>query len=312
MLAPNSSRREHPLSAAPDPVRIFDRTLLARRRARVAASAASHDFLLARVADDLAERLSIVRRTFPLAANIGAHHGLVSQRISGIAGVQRIVDVDGTAELLTGAPGSRVVADDEALPFADASLDLVVSGLSLQLVNDLPGALVQIRRALKPDGLLLASLLGGATMHELREAWLAAEAEISGGASPRVAPFADVRDMGALLQRAGFALPVVDSDTVTVTYANPLALMREVKAMGASNMLTARRRTPVTRGLLLRGAEIYAERFAGADGRVPATFEILTLTAWAPDASQPQPLRPGSAKARLADALGVNERKLKE
>ena len=237
MVAPNSSRREHPLSAAPDPVRIFDRALLARRRARVAASAASHDFLLARVADDLAERLSIVRRTFPLAANIGAHHGLVSQRISGIAGVQRIVDVDGTAELLTGAPGWRVVADDEALPFADASLDLVVSGLSLQLVNDLPGALVQIRRALKPDGLLLASLLGGATMHELREAWLAAEAEISGGASPRVAPFADVRDMGALLQRAGFALPVVDSDTVTVTYANPLALMREVKAMGASNML---------------------------------------------------------------------------
>jgi SAM-dependent methyltransferase len=312
MVAPNSSRREHPLSAAPDPVRIFDRALLAQRRARVAASAASHDFLLARVGDDLAERLSIVRRTFPLAANIGAHHGLVSQRISGIAGVQCIVDVDGTAELLTGAPGWRVVADDEALPFADASLDLVVSGLSLQLVNDLPGALVQIRRALKPDGLLLASLLGGATMHELREAWLAAEAEISGGASPRVAPFADVRDLGALLQRAGFALPVVDSDTVTVTYANPLALMREVKAMGASNMLMARRRTPVTRGLLLRAAEIYAERFAGADGRVPATFEILTLTAWAPDASQPQPLRPGSAKARLADALGVSERKLKE
>jgi SAM-dependent methyltransferase len=312
MVAPNSSRREHPLSAAPDPVRLFDRALLARRRARVAASAASHEFLLARVADDLAERLSIVRRTFPLAANIGAHHGLVSQRISGIAGVERIVDVDGTAELLTGAPGWRVVADDEALPFADASLDLVVSALSLQLVNDLPGALVQIRRALKPDGLLLASLLGGATLHELREAWLAAEAEVSGGASPRVAPFADVRDMGALLQRAGFALPVVDSDTVTVTYANPLALMREVKAMGASNMLMARRRTPVTRGLLLRAAEIYAERFAGADGRVPATFEILTLTAWAPDASQPQPLRPGSAKTRLADALGVSERKLKE
>ena len=200
----------------------------------------------------------------------------------------------------------RVVADEEALPFADASLDLVVSGLSLQLVNDLPGALVQIRRALKPDGLLLASLLGGATLQELREAWLAAEAEISGGASPRVAPFADVRDMGALLQRAGFALPVVDSETVTVTYANPLALMQEIKAMGASNMLLARRRTPVTRGLLLRAAEIYAERFAGADGRVPATFEILTLTAWAPDESQPKPLRPGSAQTRLADALGVS------
>ena len=296
----------------PDPVRIFDRALLARRRGRVAGAAADHDFLLARVADDLAERLAIVRRRFPLAANIGAHHGLVSRGIRGLAGIERIIDVDATARLLRDASGLRVVADEEALPFADASLDLVVSGLSLQLVNDLPGALVQIRRALKPDGLLLASLLGGATLKELREAWIAAEAEISGGASPRVAPFADVRDMGILLQRAGFALPVVDSETVTVNYANPLALMREIKAMGASNMLLARRRTPVTRDLLLRAAEIYAERFAGTDGRVPGTFEILTLTAWAPDESQPKPLRPGSAQTRLADALGVTERKLRE
>jgi SAM-dependent methyltransferase len=314
MVAPNPSRREHRfLSAATDPVRLFDRALLARRRARVAASAAQHDFLLARVADDLAERLAIVRRSFPLAANLGAHHGLVSQAIQGIAGVERVIDVDATAAaLLRSRTNLRVVAEDDALPFADASLDLVVSGLSLQLVNDLPGALVQIRRALKPDGLLLASLLGGATLKELRDAWLAAEAEISGGASPRVAPFADVRDMGALLQRAGLALPVVDSETVTVTYANPLALMQEIKAMGASNMLIARRRTPVTRALLLRAAEIYAARFAGPDGRVPATFEILTLTAWAPDESQPKPLRPGSAQTRLADALGVSERKLKE
>jgi SAM-dependent methyltransferase len=296
----------------PDPVRIFDRTLLARRRGRVAGAAADHDFLLARVADDLAERLAIVRRSFPLAANIGAHHGLVSRGIRGLAGIERIIDVDATACLLRGASGLRVVADEEALPFAAASLDLVVSGLSLQLVNDLPGALVQTRRALKPDGLLLASLLGGATLKELREAWIAAEAEISGGASPRVAPFADVRDMGILLQRAGFALPVVDSETVSVTYPNPLALMHEIKAMGASNMLVARRRAPVTRGLLLRAAEIYAERFTGADGRVRATFEILTLTAWAPHESQPKPLRPGSAQSRLADALGVAERKLPE
>jgi NADH dehydrogenase [ubiquinone] 1 alpha subcomplex assembly factor 5 len=314
MVAPNPRRREHlVLSAATDPVRLFDRALLARRRARVSASATQHDFLLARVADDLAERLAIVRRSFPLAVNLGAHHGLVSQAIQGIAGVERVIDVDATAAaLLRGPARLRVVAEEDALPFAEASLDLVVSGLSLQLVNDLPGALVQIRRALKPDGLLLASLLGGATLKELREAWLAAEAEISGGASPRVAPFADVRDMGALLQRAGFALPVVDSETVTVTYANPLALMQEIKAMGGSNMLVARRRTPVKRSLLLRAAEIYAERFAGPDGRVPATFEILTLTAWAPDESQPKPLRPGSAQTRLADALGVSERKLKE
>lgn len=291
------------------PPRIFDRALLARRRERAAAGAGDHDFLLARVADDIAERLTFIKRTFPLAANIGAHHGLLSQRVRGVAGIERIVDVERCLRLL-GHEGLRVVADEEALPFADASLDLVVSGLSLQLVNDLPGTLVQIRRALKPDGLLLASLLGGATLKELREAWIAAESEVSGGASPRVAPFADVRDLGTLSQRAGFALPVVDSETVTVNYASPLALMRELKAMGASNMLAARRRTPVTRRLFVRAAEIYAEHFAAGDGRVPATFEILTLTAWAPHESQPKPLRPGSAQARLADALGVEERKV--
>jgi SAM-dependent methyltransferase len=296
----------------PGPIRIFDRALLARRRRRAASLATHHDFLLRRVADDLAERLAIVRRSFPLAANIGAHHGVVSRAIRGVAGVETIIELDAAVELLREAPGLRVVADEEALPFADASLGLVVSGLSLQLVNDLPGALVQIRRALRPDGLLLASLLGGGTLRELREAWIVAEAEISGGASPRIAPFADVRDMGTLLQRAGFALPVVDSETLTVTYADPLALMQELKAMGASNMLDARRRAPVTRGLMLRAAEIYAARFAAGGGRVPATFEILTLTAWAPDESQPKPLRPGSAQTRLADALGVNERKLKE
>jgi len=295
----------------PDPIRIFDRALLARRRRRAADLATQHDFLLRRVGDDLAERLAIVRRSFPLAANIGAHHGVVSRAIRGVAGVETIIELDAAIELLREAPGLRVVADEEALPFADASLDLVVSGLSLQSVNDLPGTLLQIRRALRPDGLLLASLLGGGTLKELREAWIAAEAEISGGASPRIAPFADVRDMGTLLQRAGFALPVVDSETLTVTYADPLALMQELKAMGASNMLAARRRAPVTRGLMLRAAEIYAERFAATGGRVPATFEILTLTAWAPDESQPKPLRPGSAQTRLADALGVNERKLK-
>jgi SAM-dependent methyltransferase len=295
----------------PEPPRIFDRDLLIRRRDRAAAEAAKHDFLLARVADDLAERLTCIKRTFPLAANIGAHHGLVTQKVRFIAGIERVIDVERSLRLL-GGEGLRVVADEEALPFADGALDLVMSGLSLQLVNDLPGALLQIRRALKPDGLLLAALLGGATLKELREAWIAAEVDVSGGASPRVAPFADVRDMGALLQRAGFALPVVDSETLTVTYASPLALLQDIKALGTSNMLVARRRTPVTRGLLLRAAEIYAERHATPDGRVPATFEILTLTAWAPHESQPKPLRPGSAQARLADALGVVERKVSD
>lgn len=295
-----------------DPSRPFDRALLARRRARVSATAAAHDFLLERVAGDLAERLQIVRRRFPLAVNLGAHHGVLSDRISGIAGIEDIVDVDSVAALLRDAGRLRVVADEEALPFGNASIDLVVSALSLQLVNDLPGTLLQVRQALRPDGLLLAALLGGATLRELREAFLVAEAEISGGVAPRVAPFADVRELGGLLQRAGFALPVVDSETLTVTYSDPLALMREVKAMGASNMLAARRRVPMSRGLLQRAAEVYADRFGGAGGRVRATFEILTLTAWAPDASQPRPLRPGSAEGRLADALGVPEHKLKD
>lgn len=291
---------------------VFDRALVAWRRQRAARSAAEHAFLLDRVAEDFAERLSIVRRRFPTVLDLGAANGAVGRAITGIAGVELVISTDLSPGLIGQNSGRlRVVADEEALPFRDASLDLVVSGLSLQLVNDLPGALVQIRRAMKPDGLLLAALLGGATLHELREAWLLAEAEIEGGASPRVAPFADVRELGGLLQRAGFALPVVDSDVVRVAYATPLDLMRDLKAMGGSNALHERRRRPVRRATLLRAAEIYAERFSRADGRVEATFEIVTLTAWVPHESQQQPLRPGSAKVRLADALGVQEQALK-
>jgi SAM-dependent methyltransferase len=258
--------------------------------------------LLARVADDFAERLQIVRGEFPRAASIGSYHGLLSRRLRQLPNIGRMIDVE-PSQALTLAEGLKVAAEDDALPFAGGSLDLVVSGLSLQLVNDLPGALIQINRALKPDGLLLAAILGGETLRELREAWLLAEAEVLGGASPRVAPFADVRELGGLLQRAGFALPVADSDVIGVTYASPLDLMREIKAMGASNMLTERRRTPVSRGLLFRAAEIYQDRFGLADGRVPATFEIVTLTGWAPHENQQKPLRPGSAQMRLSDAL---------
>ncbi len=293
-----------------DPKPLFDSALLTHRRNRAAAQAGSHDFLLARVADDFAERLAIVQRTFPLVADLGSHHGLLGRRIAALPNVGQVVSLDAAERLLTAAPPPRVLGHLEALPFADGAFDLVVSGLALQLVDDLPGTLVQIRRILKPDGLLLAALLGGQTLRELREAWLLAEDQTLGGVSPRVAPFADVRDLGGLLQRAGFALPVVDSDVVTVTYRDPLALMGDIKGMGGSNMLADRRRTPATRGLLRRAAEIYGERFARADGRIPATFEILTLTAWGPDESQPKPLKPGSATARLADALGVKERKL--
>jgi SAM-dependent methyltransferase len=290
--------------------RIFDRRLLVRRRDRVAAGAAQHDFLLGRVADDLTERLTAVNRRFPIVANVGAYHGLLGRRIRKIPGVEIVTDVEGAGRLLAQCDGPRVQADEEALPIADQSLDLVVSGLALQLVNDLPGTLVQIRRALKPDGLMLAALLGGATLAELRTAFLVAEEELEGGASPRVAPFADVRDLGALLQRAGFALPVADSDTVTVIYGDPLALMLELRAMGASNALADRRRRPLRRATLARAVEVYRERFGLADGRVPATFEIITLTGWAPHPSQPKPLRPGSATTRLADALGSDRQDL--
>jgi NADH dehydrogenase [ubiquinone] 1 alpha subcomplex assembly factor 5 len=290
-----------------EPPKIFDRRLLRARRGRVAPGAAKHDFLLQRVASDLEERLLIIRRDFPLALNLGAHHGVLTRRLEALEQIGTVITAESAPEFLSGAQGKTLLADEEALPFADASLDLVASGLALQTVNDLPGTLLQIRRALKPDGLFLGALLGGATLTELRQAWLQAESEIAGGASPRVAPFADVRDLGGLLQRAGFALPVVDADTVSVSYASPLALMAEVKAMGASNVLAERRRVPVTRRLLLRAAELYAEQSSLPGGRIHATFEILTLTAWVPHESQPKPLQPGSAKTRLADALGVKE-----
>ncbi|MEQ1651418.1 MAG: methyltransferase domain-containing protein [Hyphomicrobium sp.] len=286
---------------------IFDRDLLRQRRNRHAGTAAAHDFLLTRVAEDFADRLSIVRRDFPFAVNIGAYHGAVSRYLRNNARIGTMADSESAPGLLAQCDGPRILTDDEALPFAEASLDLAVSALSLQLVNDVPGVLAQMRRALKPDGLLLAAVLGGETLKELREAWLAAESEVTGGASPRIAPFADVREFGALLQRAGFALPVADSDVVRVTYETPFALMRELQRMGASNMLVERRRVPVTRRLLMRAGEIYSERFALPDGRIPATFEIITLTAWVPHESQQKPLKPGTAKMRLSEALGVTE-----
>jgi SAM-dependent methyltransferase len=284
---------------------IFDRSLLRRRRLRALGSAPV-DFLLDHVAQELVERLLVVKRSFGLAADIGTP-GNELRTLMRSQGVARdIIAVDALAPHL-GYEGLYVAADEEALPFADASLDLVVSALSLQFANDLPGTLAQIRRALKPDGLFLAALLGGETLTELRQSFAAAEAELDGGLSPRVAPFADLRDLGALLQRAGLALPVADSDRLTVRYATPFDLMRDLRGMGATNALAERRRTPLKRATLLRMAEIYAERFSDPDGRLRASFEIVWLSGWAPHESQQQPLRPGSAKARLADALKTIE-----
>jgi NADH dehydrogenase [ubiquinone] 1 alpha subcomplex assembly factor 5 len=208
---------------------------------------------------------------------------------------------------LAGSSGWRVAADPELIPFADMSFDLVVSNLVLHWVGDLPGALIQLRRVLRPDGLFLAAMLGGATLAELRTVLIEAELAETGGASPRVSPFAELGDAASLLQRAGFAMPVADTERVTVSYPDALALMRDLRAMGETNALSARPRTPPGRHLLARAAALYAERFALADGRIPATFEILFLTGWAPHPSQPKQLAPGSAARRLAEALGASE-----
>jgi len=292
----------------------FDRRLVSHRRARALHEAARGGrdamFLLDRVADDLVERLAVVRRTFATVLVSGAYTGLVGRRLRAALPGALVVEAELSEPMARRCDGPAFVGDEEALAVRDGSLDLIVSALSLQMVNDLPGALAQMRRALKPDGLLLAALLGGRTLAELREALLAAESEITGGAAPRVAPVTDVRDLGALLQRAGFALPVADSDVVTVTYASPLALFADLRAMAATSVLVDRPRRPLRRDVLMRALQLYAERFALPDGRVPATFEILTMTGWVPHESQQKPLQPGSATARLAEALGTTEGKI--
>jgi SAM-dependent methyltransferase len=258
---------------------IFDRRLLGARRARAVALGAS-TFLLDRVAQDLAERLDVVVRRFERALDLGTPTDAVRRSLAGRVGC--VIAANADAALARERPGQElaVAADEEALPFRDASLDLVVSGLALQFVNDLPGTLVQVRRALRPDGLFLAALAGGDTLVELRTAFAAAEAEIEGGLSPRVAPFADLRDLGALLQRAGFALPVTDVERLTVRYGDPLALMHDLRRMGAANALLERRRRPLARATLARLIEIYGERFADPDGRIRATFDIVWLSGW--------------------------------
>jgi SAM-dependent methyltransferase len=281
---------------------IFDRMLLRARRKRAVALGPA-TFLVDHVAQDIADRLVTVLRRFERALDLGTPTGAVRRALAASGKVETVI----AAGVPGGTAGLAVVSDEEALPFGDGALDLVVSALALQFVNDLPGTLVQIRRALKPDGLLLAALMGGDTLTELRQAFAAAEAEIEDGISPRVAPFADVRDLGVLLQRAGFALPVTDVDRLTARYASPFALMHDLRRMGTTNALTERSRRPLRRRTLARMAEIYGERFADADGRVRATFEIVWLSGWAPHESQQRPLQPGSAQRRLADALGAKE-----
>jgi SAM-dependent methyltransferase len=284
---------------------IFDRHLLRARRRRAAALGPA-TFLLERVAEEFAERLGAVLRQFDRVVDLGTPADSVRRALAASGRITTVIAMTPDAERLDRS-FARVAADEEALPFAARSLDLVVSALALQFVNDLPGALIQIRRALKPDGLLLAALIGGDSLSELREAFAQAESEIEGGLSPRVAPFIDLRDLGTLMQRAGFALPVIDSDRLTVRYDDVFALMHDLRRMGATNALHERRRVPLKRETLARMAEIYAARFADADGRLRASFEIVWLSGWAPHESQQKPLKPGSATHRLADALGARE-----
>lgn len=287
---------------------LFDRGLLRVRQQRATAGLGDHGFLLARAAEDIRARLDAVMRDFPLSLLTGMSPDALARMLGNHPRMGRLVLAGPRACELTGTGSLSVACDEERLPFDAGAFALAVSVLSLHLVNDLPGALLQLRRALRPDGLLMAAVLGGGTLHELREALTAAEVEVTGGASPRVAPFADVRDYGALLQRAGFALPVADSDSVTATYRDIVALMHDLRGMGATNVLRERSRRPLPRSVLLRAGEIYAERFPAGDGRIAATFEIIHLSGWAPHGSQQKPLAPGSARMRLADALNTKER----
>lgn len=287
---------ENAMTSAP---RIFDRPLQ-RRRLERALTGGYTDFLLSRVVEDLADRLAAVKRRFPQAVDIATPTPAAALALASSGMVDRVVRL---AHVASPSAMADAVADEEALPLAPGQFDLAVSVMALHHVNDLPGALVQIRRALKPDGLFLAAFLGGETLTELRQAFTQAQTQLEGGVSPRVAPFADLRELGGLLQRAGFALPVADVDRVTVRYGDPLALMRDLRGMGLTNSLHERSRLPLRRATLIGACEAYMERFAAPDGRVPATFDVLWLSGWVPHESQQKPMRPGSAQTKLVDVL---------
>ena len=291
-----------------DSFQIFDRNLLRVRRARAAPRFSAFDFLYLEVAERLADRLKDIKRRFPSTLLLGSRGDRLTRLVAGQGGAERLICADlSPASLDPGQSVLSVVLDEECLPFAPASLDLALSCLSFHWINDLPGALLQINRALKPDGLMLAAFFGGGTLKELRSALLEAEVEESGGAAPRISPFIDLADAAQLLQRAGFALPVADLDVIEVSYPNALKLIDDLRGMGEANALRERARSPLLPRTIARTAEIYRDRFHRPDGKVNATFEVIFMTAWAPAADQPKPLAPGSARMRLADALGTTE-----
>ena len=289
--------------------KLFDSAAQRRNRGRAAADFGGYDFLKREATGRLADRLELMRRDFPLCLDFGCHDGVLTGEFAGSGKVGKVIQADPAPEFAAcaAAAGPSVAVEYDRLPFAEASFDAVFSCLLLHWVDDLPGVMAQIRRLLKPDGLCLVSFLGGATLSELRASLLEAEQQLVGGANPRAAPMADVRDAGGLLGRAGLALPVADSDRLTITYPDMFRLMADLRGMGEQNALAGRSRAPSRRQLFFRAAEIYRDRFALPDGRIPASFEIITLTGWAPHGSQQVPLRPGSAAHRLADTLGTTE-----
>ena len=284
------------------PPTLFDAKATRRNRARALLRPAPA-FLQDAMEAEILWRLDLVLRQFSKLLLIGSAPGDLAARIAQTGKAGHIIN----AEIVP--HGSALVIDPEILPFAPESLDAVIWVAGLESVNDLPGTLIQSRRALNPDGLFLACVLAGESLKELRQSFLAAESETSGGVSPRVIPFAEVRAWGALLQRAGFALPVADLDRLDVNYGNALTLMRDLKAMGLANPLAARRKGLTPPSLIARAGAHYAQHFANEKGRLKATFELVTITGWAPHESQQKPLKPGSAKFRLAEALGTKELK---
>ena len=295
-----------------DDIIIFERDLIAKRRMRAKTNFPKHDFLFRWSKEQLSERLLDVTRNFPDVLQLGSRGSFVRREQLKLG--ENII----TCDLCPVPVGDVTLPDDytyvqsseEFLPIAPQSMDLVVSNLNLHSVNDLPGALLQIRKALKDDGLFLASMLGGETLYELREAMAVTEMDMFGSPTPRVFPFADKPQMGGLLTRCGFALPVIDSDIITVTYDNIFKLMEDVRGMGESNSIVKRSKQTPGKEFFMRLAEYYQDRYSDEDGRIKASFEVIFLLGWAPDESQQKPLAPGSAKNSLAEALGTTEIKI--
>lgn len=300
------------MNAPASSMTVFDRALLRQRRNRAAGDFADFDFLYQAVGNQLIDRLDTVRKELPVIVDLGAGTSTLTKALRHRKGTQTVINLDMAPAMAARARGLAVVADEDLLPLKAQSLDCVVANLSLHWVNDLPGALAQIRMALKPDGVFLAAVMGGDSLHELRESLMEAETAVRGGVSPRVSPLIDMQDMSALMQRAGFALPVVDRDSIVVDYASPFRLMHDLRGMAATNATVHRDRSPLPRKMMLETARVYQDKFPAEDeeGGVTATFDIIYMIGWAPAASQPQPLKPGSATARLADVLGSEEKKI--